>query len=198
MIDKTKIPGFQAFTIKSNGGRLRSIVGEVGVSLPFDPADTQTLNSTPIHRTQALWDTGASNSVVTKATAKALNLQPTSLARVNHAGGISDVNVYLVNLYLPNGLNISGVNVTECEDTEGHFGVIIGMDIITLGDFAVTNVGENTTVSYRFPSVKTIDYVQESHQINAMGKPNSSIGRNDQCPCGSGKKYKNCHGRNVS
>ena len=22
------------------------------------------------------------------------------------------------------------------------------------------------------------------------------IGRNDPCPCGSGKKYKNCHGRN--
>ena len=24
------------------------------------------------------------------------------------------------------------------------------------------------------------------------------IGRNDPCPCGSGKKYKNCHGRNPS
>ncbi len=24
-----------------------------------------------------------------------------------------------------------------------------------------------------------------------------SVGRNDPCPCGSGKKYKNCHGRNV-
>ena len=23
------------------------------------------------------------------------------------------------------------------------------------------------------------------------------IGRNDPCPCGSGKKYKNCHGRNA-
>ena len=23
-----------------------------------------------------------------------------------------------------------------------------------------------------------------------------NIGRNDPCPCGSGKKYKNCHGRN--
>lgn len=22
------------------------------------------------------------------------------------------------------------------------------------------------------------------------------IGRNDPCPCGSGKKYKNCHGKN--
>jgi len=23
------------------------------------------------------------------------------------------------------------------------------------------------------------------------------IGRNDPCPCGSGKKYKNCHGREA-
>jgi preprotein translocase subunit SecA len=22
-----------------------------------------------------------------------------------------------------------------------------------------------------------------------------SVGRNDPCPCGSGRKYKNCHGR---
>ena len=24
------------------------------------------------------------------------------------------------------------------------------------------------------------------------------IGRNEPCPCGSGKKYKNCHGKAVS
>ncbi|MGB4329688.1 MAG: SEC-C metal-binding domain-containing protein, partial [Tenuifilum sp.] len=23
------------------------------------------------------------------------------------------------------------------------------------------------------------------------------VGRNDPCPCGSGKKYKNCHGKNL-
>lgn len=23
------------------------------------------------------------------------------------------------------------------------------------------------------------------------------IGRNDPCPCGSGKKFKNCHGKNI-
>jgi preprotein translocase subunit SecA len=23
------------------------------------------------------------------------------------------------------------------------------------------------------------------------------VGRNDPCPCGSGKKYKNCHGKNA-
>ncbi|HFJ6559135.1 TPA: SEC-C metal-binding domain-containing protein, partial [Enterococcus faecium] len=24
------------------------------------------------------------------------------------------------------------------------------------------------------------------------------VGRNDPCPCGSGKKYKNCHGKNAN
>ena len=23
------------------------------------------------------------------------------------------------------------------------------------------------------------------------------VGRNDPCPCGSGKKYKNCHGKGI-
>ena len=25
----------------------------------------------------------------------------------------------------------------------------------------------------------------------------STVGRNDACPCGSGKKFKNCHGRQA-
>jgi preprotein translocase subunit SecA len=28
-------------------------------------------------------------------------------------------------------------------------------------------------------------------------KADPKIGRNDVCPCGSGKKYKNCHGLTV-
>ncbi len=27
-------------------------------------------------------------------------------------------------------------------------------------------------------------------------KSGPKVGRNDPCPCGSGKKYKNCHGKN--
>ncbi len=29
-------------------------------------------------------------------------------------------------------------------------------------------------------------------------KVDDKIGRNDPCPCGSGKKYKNCHGSGVA
>ena len=30
-----------------------------------------------------------------------------------------------------------------------------------------------------------------------LGKAKIVIGRNDPCPCGSGKKYKNCCGKNA-
>jgi preprotein translocase subunit SecA len=35
--------------------------------------------------------------------------------------------------------------------------------------------------------------IQKTMPIRAEVK----IGRNDQCPCGSGKKYKNCHGAGL-
>jgi preprotein translocase subunit SecA len=28
-------------------------------------------------------------------------------------------------------------------------------------------------------------------------KADPKIGRNDLCPCGSGKKYKSCHGQSI-
>jgi hypothetical protein len=83
------------------------------------------------------------------------------------------------------------VRATECKSAKGNFDFIIGMDVITIGDFALTNVGKISTVSFRVPPGRTIDYVQE---IEAMKIPNSRVGRNDPCPCGSGRKYKKCHG----
>jgi preprotein translocase subunit SecA len=30
-----------------------------------------------------------------------------------------------------------------------------------------------------------------------QGTAVATVGRNDPCPCGSGKKYKKCHGENL-
>ena len=38
----------------------------------------------------------------------------------------------------------------------------------------------------------------EEKQKPIVKKLSEKVGRNDPCPCGSGKKYKNCHGRNAS
>jgi predicted aspartyl protease len=183
---------FHAFTTKSIG-RLREIITDIGVSLPFVEDNIQSTDNR-IFRTKALWDTGATNCVVTKQTAKDLNLKPISVSKVSHADGVSLANVYLVNIYLPNNIVIPSVRVTECADSAGNFGVIIGMDVITMGDFSITNFENKTTVSFRIPSIKTIDYVQEADELRKFQFKN--VGRNDLCPCGSGIKFKNCHGKN--
>ena len=38
---------------------------------------------------------------------------------------------------------------------------------------------------------------QQEQQRQPIVNDSPRIGRNDPCPCGSGKKYKNCHGRGV-
>jgi uncharacterized protein YchJ len=115
----------------------------------------------------------------------------------------------LISIYLPNEITISTIRVTECEDNQGHFGIIIGMDIISHGDFSISNYNGNTTFTFRLPSVQEIDFVADHHQFqrkNLFNKSDSpfsqkpivkqeNIGRNDICYCGSGKKYKNCHGK---
>jgi hypothetical protein len=71
----------------------------------------------------------------------------------------------------------------------------MGMNIISMGDFSITNLGGNTTMSFRVPSIQRIDYVagmKTGQQIIKDKLPS----RNDPCPCGSGKKYKYCCGKN--
>jgi uncharacterized protein YecA (UPF0149 family) len=74
--------------------------------------------------------------------------------------------------------------------------VLIGMDIITLGDFSVTNFQGNTCMSFRVPSLHQIDYVEEANnEANIPVLNSAKVGRNALCHCGSGKKYKHCHGK---
>jgi preprotein translocase subunit SecA len=39
------------------------------------------------------------------------------------------------------------------------------------------------------------DYIDPSPAKQEPVKVGPKVGRNDPCPCGSGKKFKNCHGR---
>jgi preprotein translocase subunit SecA len=69
--------------------------------------------------------------------------------------------------------------------------MLIGMDIIARGDFAVTNYDGKTVFSFRMPSVEQIDFVEQLRKGQPARVP-PKVGRNAPCPCGSGKKYKNC------
>lgn len=182
---------FKAFTLKSNGGRLRDLRTHCGVCKAFNPLEGK--EHPEISQFEALWDTGASGTVISKEVAKKLGLKPIGKSKVFRANGESIVNVYAINLFLPNQVAFQFVKVTE--GILSGFDLLIGMDIITLGDFSITNVGGNTTFSFRVPSVVEIDYVTEAEKLKKATSLKPKVGRNEKCPCGSGKKYKNCHGK---
>jgi hypothetical protein len=179
---------FQALTIRANG-RLNRIVTDIEVTPAFDPAAPPT--PVPVRlRTKALWDTGASRSVLSIESVNALGLSPVGTVQVHHGDGTSSRSTYLVNFYLPNNVGIVGVLASEFPASHTEFAVLLGMDVIGLGDFSITNVGGQTCMSFRTPSCEHIDYVAQANRLAYAG-----VGRNDACPCGSGEKFKRCHGR---
>lgn len=146
--------------------------------------------------TLAIWDTGATNSVITQSSALALGLIPVSKAVVNGVHGKKTVNVYYISVTLNNTKITIETQVTECSElsADQKTGFLIGMNIITLGDFAITNFDGKTTMSFRVPSLQKIDFVRGLKESMPLIK-DKIPSRNDLCPCGSGKKYKNCCGK---
>jgi len=145
--------------------------------------------------TRGIWDTGATSTVITKNVVDALNLKPTGQTYVNTASQSNLlVDTYLIDLFLSNSLRISGVQVTVGVITDG-VDCLIGMDVISLGDFSITNFNKKTTMSFRIPSLHEVDYMTQKNASNSPVTAMYKVGRNDPCPCGSGKKYKKCCGK---
>lgn len=136
----------------------------------------------------ATWDTGATNTVISEKVVKECGLIPTGMIKVSTAGGIIDAYTYVIDIVLPDEVKINNLKVTggKLGDTD----VLIGMDIITRGDFAVSNYNGQLRFTYREPSLQPIDFVKDR-----TIKIGEKIRRNDPCWCGSNKKYKNCHGK---
>jgi hypothetical protein len=185
-------PQCSAFTSLYNG-IVNRIVLPVELADAFDPANPPA--SIAWHKTDALWDTGATNSVIKKATAVAMGLVPSGSMIITHGGGSERRDTYVLNVHLPNRVLIVGVLVADCHDTVGPFGAIIGMDIISRGDLTISNWNSQTCMSFRIPSMERVDYVKDLNRRRFAG-----VGRNDPCPCGAKdstgkpKKFKHCHG----
>lgn len=180
-----------AFTTRYNG-RTRVLFNKVNVCLPVTPEEAQT-QKVEFKEYIAIWDTGATHSAITKKVVDDLKLQPTGVRETRHAGGKSSNNTYLVNIVLPNRVMVPHVRVTEVQlipddnvsDNEQPQ-LLIGMDIIGLGDFAVTNANGKTIFSFRIPSVQEIDFIPDSQEHNIMEGGNRQQRRAFQAKKGKG------------
>jgi hypothetical protein len=99
-----------------------------------------------------------------------------------------------INILLPNSVGFAALRVTEGDLPD--FDVLIGMDIIVRGDFAISQSTGKTKFTFQMPSTHDFDFHKENYQethtpVIAPKQP----GRNAPCSCGSGKKFKHCCGK---
>lgn len=177
---------------RSYQGISPNIISKINIRNPISGEKKLTLG---------IWDTGATNTVITKQCAQELNLPPIGKAVVKGVHSTKEVSRYPLEVFFSEKLHFI-IQVTECDKLidDDSCNLLIGMDIITKGDFIITNFGGNTTMSFRVPSLDKVDFIEEFKAKDAPKEKYSpsfakNPGRNDPCPCGSGHKYKHCHGK---
>lgn len=159
-----KPPPFHAFTVKAKGGRLRELVTQAQIFTAR--SIVRFFHVVRQERSvQAIWDTGATNTAISHNLVGQLGLIPIGVVTAQDANNSYQSNTYMVDIGLPNGILIADVRVTEAANL-GNYDLLIGMDIITLGDFAITNGLGNTWFSFRVPPDGIqIDYVAKAEVI---------------------------------
>ncbi len=146
-------PLHSAFTSKYPQ-RQRSIITPCKVTNFFGP---QSLEG------KALWDTGATNSVISSNFAPKLQLLPIDRSEVRGVHGSAIVDNYLINILLPNNVEFQQVEVREGELGD-EINILIGMDIIGSGDFTLC---AGSVFSYCNPPFDSpIDLVDKANKIN--------------------------------
>lgn len=170
----------------------QKVVNVIRSDVQISVADDNIKNISSIKNLKAVWDTGATNSVITEDIAQQLGLFSSSKTKVMTPNGERICSQYYISVLLPSGIFVPKLLVTE--GTLVDFDMLIGMDIIGRGDFAITNNDGKTVMSFRCPSLMKIDFVEKTYLEPVHS---NKISRNSLCPCGSGKKYKLCCGKNA-
>ena len=109
----------------------------------------------------AQWDTGATNTCISEEIATRYKLKPISFAQSKTPSGTLIAPIYLIDITLNNEVVFKNWSVMGSKIGSQGIDVLIGMDIISKGDFAISNYDEKTQFSFRLPSQKDVDYKQE-------------------------------------
>ena len=119
------------------------------------------------HETKkSLWDTGATTTGVNIDLVHKLKLRPFRKISVQGAHGKKTVDIYLIDLEIPNSIMFKNIRATGLELGK-DVDVLIVMDVIMSGDFAITNSNGKTTFTYGTPPFDDeVDFMSKAQKIN--------------------------------
>lgn len=134
---------------KTYPNRSEAIVTDCYVVMPVDVTDKDG-NKRFCKIENAVWDTGATNTVISPAIVEALELKPTGKSSISAYGGIVETCTYKIDLCFENGYKIQNLEVMSGDYYD--YDVLIGMDVITQGDFCISTVYGKTSFCFRMPA----------------------------------------------
>ena len=106
---------------------------------------------------KALWDTGANCCCISFDLLDKLKLKPIGAMPIATPSGTAIYNKYMVDIELSKGIVIKDITVCESEIGSQNLDLLIGMNIINKGDFAISNFNGETKFSFRIPTFADIN-----------------------------------------
>ena len=113
----------------------------------------------------AQWDTGATNTCISEEIVKKYNLKPISVVQSKTPSGILKTSAYLLEIKLNDEVRFPRWVVIGSKIGAQGIDVLIGMEIISKGDFAVSNYKNRTRFSFRIPSQQDVDYTRSVEMV---------------------------------
>jgi len=120
--------------------------------------DGYSFNLTETWKARAMVDTGATNCAITNRMMKRMGLIPQDETTISHAMGRSKTPYYIFDVVFPFEKEFEDLKVVEIADLN-DCDFIIGMNILSQGDMAITS--ENGKLCFSFicpPREKYIDF----------------------------------------
>ena len=115
---------------------------------------------------RAIWDTGATSTVVSLDVAARIDLVSVDKLSVYGVNSYTEVDVSIVSIILPNGIILRNKRITICK-LPPMVDMLIGMDIILMGDLFICNADNRTLFSYALPPLPDkIDLVDKAEELN--------------------------------
>ena len=129
-----------------------------------------TATSNNFKEFNAVWDTGATHTVISQKVISEIGLNSIDKIDAYTANSKRIADVYLVDLILPKDqIRLDSLTVIDGK-LEDSIDVLIGMDVICSGDFAISNKNQKTIFSYQCPPTHTTDFEIENNRLRGTRK----------------------------
>jgi len=132
--------------------------------------DIYILNGEKEKKYRAFWDTGSNKSIISPKVVSDLSLEPLLEKDVylKTSNKLSSHKSYEVDIQCKRIFTITThVLCTDMIEPD-KYDVLIGMDIISMGDFCISNYKGKTFFSFRFPSINKVDLADTDWDESAL------------------------------